>query len=185
MTFAEISVDASNATAFEMAVAIVNSNGKRGLGVHGAPGVGKSMLIAATVNALRDSGVVGVCVSAPSLMLKFREGFDLDGSPSESSIVRKLSGVPVLAVQDLGKEQFTPYSLQMLHAIFDARWENNLPLLVTSNMSPAALILHYSNAPSKGATMDRSTGPAMIDRVMDMTNSPWVQITGLSRRGAA
>jgi len=185
VTFAQIEVDSDNEAAFAVASDIVNANGKKGAGVWGAPGVGKSLLVAATVNALRDAGVVGVCISAPNLMLKFREGFDLDGAPSEFSIVKKLSSVPVLAIQDLGKEQFTPYTIQMLFSIMDARWENDLPLIVTSNMSPGAMIQHYSATPIKGAGMDRSTGPAMIDRVMDMTSAPWVQITGLSRRGVA
>jgi hypothetical protein len=45
--------------------------------------------------------------------------------------------------------------------------------------------LHYSAVPKSGETMDRYTGPAMIDRVLDMSSAPWVQITGSSQRGAA
>ena len=185
VTFDQIEVDSRNEAAVVAAYDVVNSNGKKGLGIHGSGGVGKSMLAAAIVNKLRESGIAGVCISALTLMLKFREKFDLDGSPSELSLVRKLSSVPVLAIQDLGKEPFTAYTLQMFHAIMDARWENNLPLIVTANLDLRGIVQHYHAIPKGGDTMDPSTGPTMIDRVRDMTSAPWVQITGLSRRGVS
>ena len=183
--FADFTVTPQNSDAYTAAVAVVTSNFTAGLSISGPPGVGKSMLAAAIVNEARASGTAGVCISALNLLLKFREKFDLDGSPSELSLVRKLANVPVLAIQDLGKEPFTAYTLQMLHAIMDARWENSLPLIVTANLDERAMMAHYSMMPKGGETMDRFTGPTMIDRVMDMTGAPWQHIAGVSHRGVA
>ena len=184
--FADFSVTAENSDAYTAAVGVVTSNFTLGLAIFGAPGVGKSMLAAAIVNEARASGTAGVCISALTLMLKFREKFNLEKSaPSELNLIEKLANVPVLAIQDLGKEPYTAYSLQTLHAIMDARWEAKLPLIVTANLDERAMNAHYSMMPKGGETMDRFTGPTMIDRVMDMTGAPWQHISGVSRRGVA
>ena len=182
--FANLRVDQNNEAAVAAAYDVVNSNGKKGLGVWGFPGVGKSMLIAAVVNHLSDAGIVGKIVSAPDLMLTFRDSMN-SRSAREKAIIEDLARVEVLAIQDLGKEQFTDYAIHTLFSIMDKRWEASLPLIVTANLNPVAMSTRYSAVPKNTEEIDRSMGSAMMDRVMDMTSAPWVQITGLSRRGVA
>ena len=185
VTFDEITIEERNESAVTAAFDVVNSNGKKGLGIHGPGGVGKSMLAAAIVNTLSASGVVGICISATALMQNFFETYGPDERKTAKALINEYSTVPVLAIQDLAKEPFSTHSLHTLHSIMDARWENNLPLIVTANLDLRGILQHYRAIPKGGDTMDPSTGPTMIDRVRDMTSAPWVQITGLSRRGVA
>ena len=69
---------------------------------------------------------------------------ELDDARRRSDAVAALSSVPLLVLDDLGKEVPTARALSRLFAVVDGRWSRNLPTVVTSQLSGDALALHLS-----------------------------------------
>jgi len=121
-------------------------------------------------------------------MAKLRATFDkklTDARNTEHAMMDRFATIPVLALDDLGKEPFTDWSVHILFALINRRYERDLPLIITANLDERAMMAHYSAIPKGGENTDVFKGSTMMDRLGEMTSSPWVQITGLSRRGVA
>lgn len=52
---------------------------------------------------------------------------------TESFIIEKYSKVPLLIIDDLGKERPSEWTLEKLFTIINNRYENNLPVVITTN----------------------------------------------------
>ena len=175
-TFARFIVDEGNSSAYEQARS-VSLDTKRGLGIFGGFGLGKSHLAAAVVNACIARGVSAMFVSADEMFARLRETYDpRHARGSESGLMRVYATVPVLAIDDLGKESLSDWTVRTLFSIVNRRYEQNLPLVATSNASLAKLA-----ARSVGRDAEANTYGATIDRVAEMTGT-WVEISGRSRR---
>lgn len=128
----------------------------------GPPGVGKTHLAAAAVGYIvkandldyttrRDSMAEGdpwpripespMWTNVADLIVSLRMEMDapLDDR-SAASVVRTLRRHRALVVlDDLGREKASDWTGEIVYALVNARYENRLPTLVTSNLSPADL----------------------------------------------
>lgn len=111
---------------------------RSGVGAYlwGKPGRGKTWAAAHVVReVVEDSAphgrVPARLVTAKALLDMVRDGFN----GGDRGALARLERVPVLALDDLGAETVTPFSVETLTSLLDARYAAGLPTVVTSNLS--------------------------------------------------
>ena len=151
----------------------------RALWLFGEVGAGKTHIAAALVNDAIAHDREAVMISGIEMLARIKSSYDDAGSvkPECVDVIGRLSNVAVLALDDLGKERFTAWAAEQFMLLVDARYRKNLPMIVTSNIAPRELAMHWE---SHG--MDAAYGPALVRRIVSMTGAP-VQVH--ARRGAA
>lgn len=128
----------------------------------GPPGVGKTHLAAGIVRAItnhqdveytaaRDAMKDGdpwprvpvspMWANVADLIVNLRMQMDGPLDDRDAAVtVRELRRHPDLVVlDDLGREKVSDWTGELVYALVNARYENRLPTLVTSNLSPAEL----------------------------------------------
>jgi DNA replication protein DnaC len=172
--FEKFDVEIGTRAAFDAAQRVARDP-KRGVGLYGPFGIGKSHLAAAIVNACMANGVAARFVSVDDLLGSIRATFD-GKHGNESEILAGYVTVPVLALDDLGKEALTDWAVRTLFALVNRRYEQSLPLIITSNLSPRALA---SRKVADGA--DPLTYASIMDRTREMVGT-WIAMSGTSKR---
>jgi len=102
-----------------------------GLNFNGSFGSGKTHLAAAIANYLITKGTPVIFGTVISLLGKLKESYDRD--ESEAEILDLYGTVDLLILDDLGKERVNEWVLEKLYHIINERYENNLPLVITTN----------------------------------------------------
>lgn len=102
--------------------------------LHGPPGVGKSHLASAATNALLGRGEFVVYMTAPEMLISLRESF---GKQEESfgSALDKYLRCDWLILDDWGAEKASDWANEVWFTIFNSRYRNSLPVMVTSNLN--------------------------------------------------
>lgn len=111
---------------------------RSGVGAYlwGKPGRGKTWAAAHVVREVVEGSaphgrVPARLVTAKALLDMVRDGFN----GGDRGALARLERVPVLALDDLGAETVTPFSVETLTSLLDARYAAGLPTVVTSNLS--------------------------------------------------
>lgn len=172
-----------DAHALDLARGIVAEPYERGAWFHGDAGTGKTHLAAGIVNAITDQGVPAAFVSVLALLDQLKASYDRAGTVrvNQVDVIRWLSQIDVLVLDDLDKAEFTSYVSQRLYALINQRYENGgslrqKPVIVTSNRGPADLNSAWSK---KG--LDPIIGGAILDRLSEMCKQ-YVRVGGDSYR---
>ncbi len=144
-------------------------------------GNGKSHLGGAIVNACVERGIAAVFITADGLMRRIRDTYNRRGDPKEGEldIIRRLSEVRVLVLDDVGTERFTPDSSRLLYALVNGRYEANLGIVATSNLCLADLGRLWARS-----GVEEHLAHKIVDRLVGMCSFK-VRVHGQSRRGAA
>jgi DNA replication protein DnaC len=104
----------------------------KGYLLYGRPGAGKTHLLVATLRYLAlEKGVPGRYVEFMLLLSDIRSGFD--ASRSHMDTLRPLLAVPVLAIDELGKERGTEWERSMLDELISRRFNSGLATLFATN----------------------------------------------------
>lgn len=149
--------------------------GKRnGLYFVGGVGTGKTHLSAAIANRLLAQGTPVVCMTMIDLLARIKQTFDRGGE-SEEAIMGLYQEVPLLIIDDMGKEQATAWGVKTIYAIVNARYEAYMPTIVTTNYGNQDLIRRMT---PRGE--DNMTATATLDRLYEMCKA--VPMTGQSWR---
>ena len=141
----------------------------RSVYVYGPNGTGKTTFAASLAKKLIDMGVSVRFENAKQVITEIQDSF----SGRRTDVLERCSGCKVLFLDDLGKEQPTPYALSMLYQVIDSRYAAGKPTVVTSNFSRGGLVNRWERA-------DLETAEAIVSRLCENTET--VQIDGDDRR---
>ena len=100
-----------------------------GLLLWGDVGTGKTFFAACIANQLIENNIT-VRMTNFSTVLN-----DLYKDEDKNKYISDLVSVELLIVDDLGIERDTPYALEQVFTVIDARYRSNRPLIVTTNLT--------------------------------------------------
>lgn len=113
-------------------------NGK-GLYIEGTFGTGKTHLAAAISLQLIEQERNVIFKTADDLFRDIKDTFDKDNG-DERAVLDRYKTCDLLVIDDLGKEQSTDWSTAQLYAIINDRYENQKPVIITTNFNENGLI---------------------------------------------
>jgi len=110
-----------------------------GLWLTGGPGNGKTTLATLISKQAIEAGRTVAIYSLPRLLQEIRRTYDADGGPRTLELLDALTRVDLLQIDDVGAEQSTPWVLEQLYSIINARYEEERAVTITTNLDPLAL----------------------------------------------
>ena len=110
-----------------------------GLYIEGTFGTGKTHLAAAIALYLIEKEWRVIFKTADDLFRDIKETFDKDDG-SEQKILARYKECDLLIIDDLGKEQATDWTTAQLYAMLNDRYENQKPVIITTNFNEDGLI---------------------------------------------
>ena len=149
--------------------------GRNGLFIAGPPGTGKTHLAAAIANDLIHKGRPVICMTMIDLLERIKRTYNTAGT-DEGSVLKIYKTVPLLIIDDIGKEPPTEWAISTIYNIINGRYEAYLPTIITTNYDTDALIQRMTPRD----TRDDTTAKATLDRLMEMCRG--VNLTGESWR---
>ena len=123
---------------------LVNGIEKKGLILVGNNGVGKTHLACSIANKLIENGIPVIYGTLINLLAELRNSYDTDNDISEMEIIKLYENVALLIIDDLGKEKPSEWGLEKLFTIINSRYENNLPVIITTNYNQNSLVQRLS-----------------------------------------
>ena len=149
--------------------------GRNGLFITGPQGTGKTHLAAAIANQLIHRGIPVICMTMIDLLERIKRTFSR-GNADEGTILSLYKTVPLLIIDDMGKEPPTEWAVSTIYNIINGRYEAYMPTIVTTNYDDKTLIAIMTPQ----STGDSFTSEATIDRLMEMCRG--IVMTGQSWR---
>lgn len=137
--------------------------GRNGLFISGPKGTGKTHLAASIANQLIQKGTPVICMTMIDLLERIKRTFARGGA-DEGTVLSIYKTVPLLVIDDMGKEPPTEWAVSTIYNIINGRYEAYMPTIVTTNYDDQALIARMTPQ----ATRDSITAEATIDRLMEM-----------------
>jgi len=149
---------------------------RNGFIICGTKGTGKSHIASAIANDLINRGIGVICMTERNLYDSIRKTYSQDDGGNESYVRGRYERVPLLIIDDLGKEKPTEWTLATFYAIIDGRYDRAMPTIITTNYDIKSLIERLT---PKGN--DNITADAIVDRFNEMCEI--IEMKGNSWRG--
>lgn len=129
-----------------------------GLLLSGPNGTGKTHLALACAAELRMSGVSGVLYrTAAEILREMRSAWDQ--RISETTVMHAYTTLPLLIIDDIGKQFQSPRAQHWMFEIFDGRYSRRLPTILTTNLAPSAL--------ADGISTNEDLSSAVVSRLKE------------------
>jgi len=112
----------------------------RGLWLFGEVGTGKTTLAMLVAKAALEAGHSVAIYSMPRLLNEIRRTYDEGSDSSYIQLLDRLGEVDLLHIDDVGAEKSSPWVLEQLYAIVNARYEAQRSMTITTNLSHEELI---------------------------------------------
>lgn len=135
----------------------------KGLYLHGVFGSGKTYLIYALLNELKNKKRVDyIALYFPTVLKELKDDWDTYHEKME-----KYSSVPILLLDDIGAESVSDWARdEVLGTILQARMNNHLTTFFTSNLSLDELEYHLSLSKSG---VDKVKARRIMERIKQLT----------------
>lgn len=118
-------------------------DGRRSVVLWGAVnGAGKTHLGTSLLLLNLERGMPARCVSVADFMDGLRARFDDEREQSQAYFDR-VSHEPVLMLDDLGKEQDTPWTRERMSTLIDRRYKTEATTIVTTNLTHRGIAERY------------------------------------------
>lgn len=117
----------------------------------GSVGTGKTHLAASIAHYCIEQGIVTKFGNITDIFQSLKDAFTTD-----EDILSEIKTVPLLILDDLGKEKSTEWTQETIYSIVNYRYEHMLPMVITTNCTMAEL-------------QDR-LGSATLSRLMEMSD---------------
>lgn len=130
-------------------------------------GTGKTQLAVLLVRRALEVGIAPYFTTSIDLLERIKATFDDRSDEQTKMVVALLSAEPLLVLDDLGKENQTPWAMAQLFQVLDRRWSSGRTTIITTNMTGPA-------------EMAARVGGAITDRFRDAI---WIAVGGPSMRG--
>lgn len=98
----------------------------------GKVGSGKTHLAAAIANSLSGRGIPVMFGTFSNHLEELKREFNLSG---ERTYLARMKSVPILVIDDIGREKQTDWSRQVLFDVINYRYEHMTPVVVTANFT--------------------------------------------------
>lgn len=144
-----------------------------GLYISGSQGAGKTWLASRIAKGWIMNGL-GRVRFISSVRLLSEIGDTYSGGGSESRVIDRYAGCPLLIVDDLGKEVPSQWALSKLFLLFDTRYSEQSPTIVTTQFGTNALVKRMSKSG------DAETALAIVSRFREKYKS--VNLGDVDRR---
>ena len=106
----------------------------------GKPGTGKTHLAAAIANQLvTTTGATAIYRTVGGILQHIKGSFDRDSGYSEKQAFDSYGEASLLIIDEVGATKPTEFELATLFAIINARYEEQMPTVIISNLPPKSL----------------------------------------------
>ncbi|CAB3783315.1 ATP-binding protein [Pararobbsia alpina] len=102
------------------------------LAMHGKVGTGKSHLCVAAINAVIEKHSP-MYMEVPRIVQRVSATWRRDSSESESDVVRNLTTVGLLVIDEIGVQRGTEFEQTIMTDILNARYSNHMPTILATN----------------------------------------------------
>ena len=147
LNFENFIVNLNNKNPVKMANDYINKNKDKmlsnGLIIMGESGVGKTHLAAAIANKLIENDKIVLIGRLTTLLDLIKETFR-DNAKSENELIELYYNVDMIIIDDLGTEKISSWALEKLYTIIQNRFENGLPIIITTRFDKKGLISRFS-----------------------------------------
>jgi DNA replication protein DnaC len=159
----------------------------QGMWLAGDVGTGKTTLAMIVSGAALEAGYSVAIYSLPRLLNLIRDEVGTENSLLD--LLDRLSSVDLLHIDDLGAQHTTPWRLEQLYSIVDARYQAGKAIVATTNLMPDALaeqmaqraLTTVSEGGAQGTSQERRVvsddasevvGRRIVSRLIEMCGDP-------------
>ena len=147
----------------------------RSLYVAGSVGSGKTFLVSCLARDLQRRSAPILWANMGKILSELKSCFAKNLDPEE--VLKLYKNAELLIIDDLGKERPTEWATEQLFYLVNFRYENNLPIIITTNYGAKALIKRLTPPPPFD---DPTTATAIVDRLCEICTT--ITLTGKSHR---
>ena len=121
----------------------IKSEMKNGLIIYGNIGYEKTYLAACIANKMIEQNKIALMEKSSSIIDRIKGSFNKEGL-SEMEIIELYSNVDMLIIDDFGNENLSKWALEKLYKIISNRYDNELPIVITTRYNKEQLIEQLS-----------------------------------------
>ena len=122
----------------------IKSEMQNGIIIYGNIGHKKTYLGACIANKMIEQNKIVLMEKSSSIIATIKESFTNEGL-SEIEVIDLYSNVDMLIIDDLGNESLSKWALEKLYKIISNRYDNELPIVITTRYNKEQLIEQLSN----------------------------------------
>jgi len=116
----------------------LKAGGTASMILSGRVGTGKTMLASAIVNEMLPVKSCRIATLA-ELVRELKDCWGKSGGMSESAMLRKLSDLDLLIIDEVGQQRGTETEMLLIFEIIDGRYKNMLPTVLISNLDKTGI----------------------------------------------
>lgn len=121
----------------------IKSEMKNGLIIYGNIGYEKTYFGACIANKMIEQNKIALMEKSSSIIDRIKASFNKEGL-SEIEIIELYSNVDMLIIDDFGNENLSKWALEKLYKIISNRYDNELPIVITTRYNKEQLIEQLS-----------------------------------------